>query len=120
GMAGWFLSLAASKLLERLTPTGDVPMAPDAAQGTGWIVVFAIVISLLAGIVTGLLPALRATRLDVQAVIKGGTGTGGRERHRLRNILVISQVAFCAIVLVAGGLFLRSLNLVANMDLGFD
>ncbi|WP_221030682.1 ABC transporter permease [Actomonas aquatica] len=121
GAVGWFLSDLAGRLLSDMSPSGDMPVATEAVQGTWWILAFAVVVSLFAGVVTGLLPALRATRVDVQEILKsGGAAGGGKRRHWLRNGLVISQVAFCAIVLVAGGLFLRSLRQAAAMPLGFD
>ncbi len=120
GAVGWALSYAAGVGLERLSPSGDVPLAADAVRGTWWIPVFAVLVSLFAGVATGLLPALRATRIDVQDVIKSGGAGGGVRRHWLRNVLVVSQVAFCAIVLVAGGLFVRSLRLASQIPLGFD
>ncbi len=121
GAAGWGLSYLASEALARLSPSGDMPLATEAVTGSWWIPVFAVAVSLFAGMVTGLLPALRATKLDVQKILKaGGSVGGGQRRHWLRNGLVISQVTFCAIVLMAGGLFLRSLNHAAKIPLGFD
>lgn len=121
GVVGWGLSYVAGAGLQGMSPAGDVPVAVDAVQGSIWIPVFAVAASLFAGTVTGLFPALRATRVDVQQVIKaGGTGGTGRSRHWFRNGLVVAQVAFCAIVLVAGGLFVRSLRQAAQIPLGFD
>ena len=121
GVVGWALSHVAGAGLEHLSPAGDVPIATETVRGTPWIIVFAVLVSLLAGVVTGLLPALRASKLDVQQTLKGGAVAGaGRRRHWLRNGLVVSQVAFCAIVLVAGGLFVRSLGHASQIPLGFD
>lgn len=120
GVVGWSLSFVAEAGLENLSPSGDMPLATEAVQGSPWIMVFAVGVSLLAGLITGLLPALRATRVDLQQVMKsGGSGGGGMGRQWLRNALVVSQVAFCVIVLVAGGLFVRSLQQAAQIDLGF-
>ena len=116
--AGWGLSSIAGGMMEGFNPSGDIPMSDSSSTGSGWPMVFAVVISLLAGLVTGLLPALRASRLDLVQVIKGGAG-GDRKRHWVRDMLVISQVAFCAIVLVAGGLFVRSLQQATEIQLGF-
>lgn len=118
GVAGWGLSSVAANMMEGFSPSGDIPMSASSSTGSGWPVVFAVVISLLAGLVTGLLPALRASRMDLVQVIKGGAA-GDRKRHWLRDMLVISQVAFCAIVLVAGGLFVRSLQQATEIQLGF-
>jgi predicted permease len=76
--------------------------------------------SVLAGVVTGLAPALRSTWFDLQTALKeGGGALLASSRHFFRNALVISQVAICVVVLIAGGLFVSSLRQVAGADLGF-
>jgi hypothetical protein len=78
------------------------------------------VLAVGAGMLTGLAPALRATRVDLQSVLKDGGGAAvGLTRHPLRSLLVVSQVALCVVVLVGGGLFLESLRQMARLDLGF-
>lgn len=120
GAVGWMLSNVAGASLATLSPSNDMPVTPEAVQA-GWEeALFAVVASLFAGVITGWLPARRATRLDVQTVLKSGGAQGGRRRHWLRNALVMSQVAFCAIVLIAGGLFLRSLRQASQVPLGFE
>ncbi len=118
GTAGWFMSGIAGGMMAGFSPNGDIPMSTSSNTGSIWTVVFAVGVSLVAGFVTGVLPALRASRLDLVQVIKGGVA-GERKRHWLRDMLVISQVAFCAVVLVAGGLFMRSLQQAADIELGF-
>ena len=75
--------------------------------------------SVIAGVVTGLAPALRATRFDLQTTLKEGGGLLASSRHFFRSALVVSQVAICVVVLIAGGLFVRSLQQVADANLGF-
>jgi putative ABC transport system permease protein len=77
---------------------------------------------MLAGILAGLAPALRASKTDLnEALREGGRSLiGDRGGHLLRNALVIAQVAGSLIVLVAAGLFTRSLNRAESIDLGFD
>jgi len=73
--------------------------------------------------VVGMLPALRATRLDLAAVLKGepGGATGGTAaKSRLRNALVVVQVACSAVLLLVAGSFTRSASLTADADVGFD
>ncbi|MBI4664610.1 MAG: ABC transporter permease [Verrucomicrobia bacterium] len=119
GAVGFLLASWAGGLMSRFTPTGDIPIRYD--ERWDWHVpVFTLVVSVLAGVVTGLAPALRATKLDVQTTLKeGGAAMLGTSRHFLRNALVVSQVAISLFVLAAGGLFVRSLHQVAGMDLGF-
>ncbi len=117
GAVGLVLSLYADPLLQHLVPGGEMPMRPD--ESWDWNMVwFTVIASVLAGVMMGLIPARRATRGDVQSVIKGAPVENGRTRHWFRSGLVVAQVSFCVIVLVCGGLFLRSLNRSARIDIG--
>jgi predicted permease len=122
-IAGVFGSLLANwsgYLLSRMPAgAGDMPLRSD--SNWDWrVFVFTFLMSVLAGVVTGLAPALRATRFDIQTILKeGGGALLSSSRHFFRNGLVISQVAICVVVLIAGGLFVRSLQQVAGATLGF-
>jgi len=121
GVVGWMTSEVVGGFMAGIRPSGDIPISPETADGSYWSMVFAVVVSLVAGVVTGLLPALRASKLDLVDVIKGaGSGSRDSRRHWLRNGLVVSQVAFSAVVLIAGGLFVRSLQQATQIDLGFN
>jgi predicted permease len=118
GVAGFFLSYWSGQLLGRFAPAGDVPVKPD--ERWDWnAVFFTLGASVLVGLLTALIPALRATGGDMQAALKNAPLRSGRSRHWLRNTLVVSQVGFSVIVLVCGGLFVRSLRQLARIDLGF-
>ena len=107
--------------LEKLRPLGDFALRLDFSFD--WRV-FAYVtgVTLLAGIVAGLAPALRTSRTNLNDTLReGGRGLiGDTRRHGLRNGLVIAQVAGSLIVLVAAGLFTRSLTNAEAVDLGYD
>lgn len=121
GIVGWVLAQVVGTMMAQLSPSGDVPISAETADGSYWSIIFAVGVSLATGMVTGLLPALRASRLDLVDVIKGAGAEGRNARkHWLRNGLVVSQVAFSAVVLIAGGLFVRSLQQAAQIDLGFN
>jgi len=77
---------------------------------------------LLTGILVGLLPALRASAAEVNAVLHDGSRSESAvfPRTGLRNLLVVGQVAGSLVLLVAAGLFVRSLMKVQGFDLGFD
>jgi predicted permease len=81
------------------------------------ILLFTALISVLAAILFGLVPALRASKVDQASVMKGeqarrvGFGSG--------NVLVMVQVALSCVLLVGGGLFLRSMRFAQNVDTGF-
>ncbi|HEV2666660.1 MAG TPA: ABC transporter permease, partial [Blastocatellia bacterium] len=81
---------------------------------------FTLLVSLLAGLLFGLAPAWRGTRVDLTTSLKDGTSGEGYRKSRLRSLLVIGQVAVCSLLLVGGGLCLRSLLNAQSIDPGFD
>jgi predicted permease len=86
------------------------------------VLAFTLVVSLVTGVIFGLVPALQATKPDLVDTLKEETRTAGRGRRRLslRNALVVVQVALSIVSLVAAGLFLRSLASANTIDPGFD
>ena len=85
------------------------------------VVLFTAMASLATGFIFGLAPALRVTRPDIVTVLRSDSTTinlGGR-RLTLQNVLVVSQVAISAILLVAAVLFARALGNAASIDPGF-
>ncbi|MBI1895502.1 MAG: ABC transporter permease [Acidobacteria bacterium] len=86
----------------------------------GRVFAFTAGLAVLTGILFGLVPALRATRPDLVTALKDQGGSGIRlRRFGLRNALVIVQVSLSLVLLVGAGLFLRSLQSAASIDLGF-
>jgi len=82
---------------------------------------FAAAASLVTGIVFGLLPAVRASSVDLAARMRRGAGEGVRRGRRgLADVLVVAQVALSLILLIGAGLFARTLVSLGSMDLGFD
>src|SRR5262247_148503 len=110
-----------SGLLLTLMPAGTGGIPTRADNNWDWrVFAYTFLMSVLAGFFTGLAPALRATRFDLQTTLKEGGGALLASGRRLfRSGLVISQVAICVVVLIAGGLFVRSLQQVAGANLGF-
>ena len=80
----------------------------------------AIAAALLAALVTGVVPALLATRADLAVALKAGSREGTYQRSRTRVALLVAQGALSVMLLVGAGLFVRSLNRVRAMRLGFD
>jgi predicted permease len=83
------------------------------------VLVFAALLTPLTVVLFGLVPAVRATRPDIAAVLKAGPGDPGRGRFAMRNTLVVLQVAVSVVLLAAAGLFLRSLRNASSIDIGF-
>jgi predicted permease len=84
------------------------------------VLVFTFLIALVTGILFGAVPALRGTRVNPVRVLKEETFTGGREKSRLRNALMIGEVALCALLLFEATLCVRSLLNANSIDPGFD
>jgi putative ABC transport system permease protein len=98
-----------------------LPRAGEIGISTA-VLIFTALLSLVTGVAFGILPALQASRPDVQSVLReGGRGaTTGRARARLRGGLVVAEIAI-ALVLVAGaGLLLRSFQRLVAVEPGFD
>jgi len=117
GALGATAAIAVMPLLGNMVVPGD--MAPPANTGTDWhLFVFTLVASLATGIFAGLLPSLKATRLEILPWLKNSPAvTGGR--HRLRSLLAIAQVAFSCVVLICAGLAARSVQKLSQLNLGF-
>jgi predicted permease len=113
-VAFWFLQMLVTADLPL-----PLPITLDLSMDTT-VLGFSIGISLLAGIMLGLVPALHNTRPDVGTTLRDeSTGSGGRRRHSIRNTLVVAQVAGSLVVLVTAGLFLRSAQNMDSLDAGF-
>ncbi len=101
------------------------PLGIDASLDAR-VLLFTIGVSLLTGIIFGLAPAIRGTRVDLTPALKEGTGSStgaGRARNHWFNVgnsLVVGQVALTMIVLVGAGLLVRTLQNLKNIDPGFD
>ena len=121
GLAGLILNFWLINFLAALKP--PVPLPLNIEFHTDWRVLgFTLVISVLAGIVFGLVPAIQSSKHDLVPALKDQSGQSGNRRSffSLRNALVIGQVSLSIVVLIGAGLFLRSLNHARAIDPGFD
>ncbi len=118
GAMGVLLGMWASYTLGHIDLHADLPLA--LTFEFDWrIFLYSLTIALLAGVVVGIVPALRIAKGNVNTVLhEGGRGvTGGR--HWLRDSLVAMQIAASLVLLVIAGFFVRSLSAVQTMDFGF-
>jgi predicted permease len=100
-----------------------LPTALPRAEEVGLdarVLVFTMAISLLAGILFGLAPALKTSQPDLHATLKeGGRGTSGT-RHRAQDVFVVVEMAMALVLLIGAGLMIRSLTHLWRVDPGFD
>jgi putative ABC transport system permease protein len=121
GGLGLALALVSLRLLVRLIPA-EVPRL-NAIGLDGRLLSFAFLTSLAAGILFGLPPALGAWKIGLTESLKEngrGSGSGRRERGRLRDALVVSEVALAVVLLLGSGLLIQSFLRLTQVDPGFD
>lgn len=116
GIGGVALAYIATGLLSRLSLPG-VPVSLQAALDLR-VLAFALGIAALTGLVFGLVPAIRAVRLQLVGALKEGGATGGTARMRARSVFVGAQVAFAMLLLITAGLFVRGLQRALAFDPG--
>jgi putative ABC transport system permease protein len=119
GMIGVGLAYAGVRALVAFGPA-NLPRLNEIAIG-GRTLIFTFAISVLSGLLFGLIPAFKyagpRTRLELRS--GGRTISVSRERHRARNLLVVGQVAMALVLLVSAGLMIRTFAALRTVDLGF-
>ncbi|MGA7521426.1 MAG: ABC transporter permease [Acidobacteriaceae bacterium] len=118
GLLGLALAFLATKAIAASLPA-ELPRAADVTIDTR-VLLFTLAVSLLAGIVFGLAPALRTSRTNLQDVLRAaGRGSSGT-RHQLQGIFVAVEVAMALVLLIGAGLMLRSLAALWRVNLGYN
>ena len=119
GAAGVLLAFCAAWILEPFLPSEVVRISSIHIGGP--VLAFALWLSMAAALAFGLAPALVATPANLEKSIKeGGERTGQRGGRQLRSFLAIAEIALATVLLIAGGLLIRSFALVTNVTPGFD
>ena len=121
GCAGLLVSLWVSAGLVRMLSSGRNPIYLPV--GIDWhVLAFTAGISILSGVLFGVMPAVAATRVNIAPSLKdaGGQASMSAGRFRIGKALVRGQVALSLLLLVASGLLLRTLNRLQHARLGFD
>lgn len=122
---GLLLAKWGDRLLLRMVSSGPTTVPLDVHLDWS-VLAFAIGVTLVTGILFGLAPALRSTRVDLNQVLRGSSrtisGGAGRGSGRvpLGRVLVATQVAISLLLLVSAGLFVRSLQKLTSVPLGYD
>ncbi len=110
------LSYVVLKAVVRLNP-GDIPRFEETSLDTG-VLLFGVFVSLATGLLSGIAPALSASRVNVAGLLRHGRGLVGAPL-RVRNALVVLQIAVAVVLLAGAGLFIRSYLQVESQDKGF-
>ncbi|MBZ5536593.1 MAG: ABC transporter permease [Acidobacteriia bacterium] len=121
GSAGVLLGAWSGILLARTKLPGDLPVRFD-FHVDGRVLLYSTAMVILAGMIVGVVPALRASSAGLGQMLRDGqhrASTGGG-RTQMYGGLVAAQIALCFVLLVAGGLFIRSLARAERMDPGFQ
>ena len=117
GLAGVMLASFAAPVLLALVPAGRLPQ-DVAITVDGWVLAFAVGLSMLTGLVVGLAPIVQLGAAGPYGTLRSHGVT--RQSHRLRHALVVSQVALTVVLLVGAGLLVRSFNNLRAVPLGFS
>jgi len=118
GAFGVFLASVGLQVLKAFAPTELSPVKETSLNA--WVLAFTLVVCFLTGILCGLAPALQIIKRDLHGVLKeGGRTAGAGGGHRIRSILVVSEIALALIPLVGAGLLLRSFYRLLEVDPGF-
>jgi putative ABC transport system permease protein len=121
-MAAVFAYLLATWIIHvfpSLMPPGPFPLGFDFRMDTR-TVAFAVVISIVTVFLAGLTPAFGSIRTSIAAATREQAVASGKSPGRLKNVLVVAEVAISAMLLIASGLLIRTLVAVRSQDLGFD
>jgi putative ABC transport system permease protein len=119
GGAGICLAFWAVRAINYSLPANTLPVAEVEVDAT--VLWFAVGLTMISGLLWGILPAWRTAQVDLNSVLKqGGRGSTGRMSGRLRNGLAASEIALATVLLIGAGLFIRSLAKLERVQLGFE
>jgi len=121
GVSGLLLAFWTARLLKAFLPPFGLATSFDTSPDAR-VLGFTLAVTVVTGLLFGLVPALQASRPDLVATLKDDISAVGRSKRRfaLRHLLVVAQVALSVLALVGAGLFVRSLWLAQRADPGFN
>jgi putative ABC transport system permease protein len=114
-LANYGLNVLLSIIPENYMRLGEIKIDP-------WTLIFTFLISLLAGVIFGLVPSFHASKLDLNDMLKesGRSLMGGAAIQRLRGLLVVVEIAIAFVLLIGSGLMIKSFMRVMDQNPGFD
>ncbi|WP_348264759.1 ABC transporter permease [Telmatobacter sp. DSM 110680] len=117
GTFGLLLALIGTHTVVTLLPAA-LPRTTEISLDTR-VLIFTFSISLLCGILFGLLPALKSSRKNLQQMLRQSTQGAGGARHRLQGVMVVVEVSMALVLLIGAGLMLRSLAALWRVNPGY-
>ena len=118
GLAGLVFSYWGAQFLVHMLPKRSLPIALNVTPDLR-LLAFAFGVSVITGIICGLVPALQSTKPNLISALKNESKFFTRARFDLRRVLVVGQVALSLLLLIGAGMFIRSLQNLRNLDPGF-
>jgi putative ABC transport system permease protein len=119
GLLGLLAGIAGTPVLTAIAPR-DLPRI-DAVRVDSGVLLFTLAISLACGVAFGLAPAIAASKTDLVTALKDAVrSSAGRMSERVRQVLVITEVALALVVLISAGLLARSFAKVLDVNPGFN
>ncbi len=118
GLFGLLIAQWGTEALIRTVPQ-NIPRISN-IQLDAAVLAFTLIVSLATGLIFGLVPAWQASVVDLNTALKTGAraGTGGEHKHRLRNALVVSEIALALVMLVCAGLLIQSFARLGRVSPG--
>ena len=119
GTAGLMAAFWVVKAINRAVPPNTLPV--QTIQIDPAVLWFAFGLTVVTGLIFGIVPAIRTTHVDINEVLKlAGRGASGGIRARLRNGLAAAEIGLATILLIGAGLLIQSLAHLQHVQLGFD
>jgi putative ABC transport system permease protein len=120
GALGLLFAMWGVDLISSFVPA-NIPRVKESGLDLA-VLGFTLGTAVLTGLIFGIAPALQASKIDLNEALKEGgrSSSEGRGRHRLRNLLIVSEVALSLVLLAGAGLMIRSFFKLRNTNPGFD
>jgi len=121
-LAMWMMDLLSVVPYNAPSFVSPYRIGPEQINLNGQVLGFTLLLSLLAGVVFGLVPALQASKPDLSEALKDGGASSGSQlwfRHRFRGALVVAEIALSLVLLIGAGLMVKSFVRLLEVDLGF-
>ena len=121
GLLGLALGYAGVRAIVAVSPI----MLPRMGSGAGFalegdVLTFTLIVSMATGVLFGLVPAFKSSRVDLSAFFKDGPQGGGWRQHRAQSVLVVAEMMLALVLLVGSGLLIRTVIALRSVEHGFD